>query len=140
MVPKPPTRLPLFVYGTLRPGAANFASYLGPCAISSRPATVRGRLFLHDEGYPFLTAGDGTVRGEIIEVTAECWEETIARLDELEEYAPDDEAGSLYLRRRVVAQTADGTRVSAWTYLWNRPEETGRRLPDGDWLHRPVTT
>jgi gamma-glutamylcyclotransferase (GGCT)/AIG2-like uncharacterized protein YtfP len=131
------SRLPLFVYGTLRPGTPGFATYLEGATLSVRPATVRGRLWLHaGEEYPFLTAGEEEIHGELIEVEDAAWERIMAALDKYEEYAPEDEAGSCYLRRRIAASPDDGTTVTAWTYLWNRPPAAGIPIPGGDWQRR----
>lgn len=135
--PLTPSRLPLFVYGTLRPGTPGFATYLDGAALSVRPATVRGLLWLHPvEEYPYLSSGDGIVCGELVEVEAAAWGRIIATLDSYEDYTAEDEPGSLYLRRPVTASPGDGTTISAWTYFWNRPDLPGTLIPGGDWFRR----
>ncbi|HKK02266.1 MAG TPA: gamma-glutamylcyclotransferase [Desulfuromonadales bacterium] len=60
----PTPHLPGFVYGTLRTGEENYSRYLEGRARGELPETTAGELyFIASEGYPFLTAGEGMVRG-----------------------------------------------------------------------------
>ena len=124
---------PVFVYGTLRRGEKNHQAYLAGRYSRCRPASVRGRLFFEPrEGYPYLLPGDGSVRGELFDLAPARYAETLARLDALEEYDPDDEAGSVYLRRLAEATLEDGSRCACWTYYWNGPPDIGRPVPGND--------
>ncbi|MBE0599436.1 MAG: gamma-glutamylcyclotransferase [Desulfuromonadales bacterium] len=127
--------LPIFVYGTLRPGEKNYPIYLQGRTIRESVATARGELYyLRDGGYPYLQEGEGVVRGELVEITPAAYEETLRAVDGLEEYNPADEAGSVYLRRRTRVKLEDGGEVEAWTYYWNRPSQ-GERILSGDFKH-----
>lgn len=129
--------LPFFVYGTLRPGGSHHDACFSHQIVSVRTATLTGRLFVHHEGdYPFLVHGRDTVIGEVIEVAQERWKTVAERLDLLEEYDPDNEEDSLYLRRRMLAVLETGLTVEVWAYLWNRAESEGEFLPGGDWHKR----
>jgi gamma-glutamylcyclotransferase (GGCT)/AIG2-like uncharacterized protein YtfP len=124
---------PIFVYGTLRRREKNHQAYLAGRYSRCRPATVRGHLFFEPrQGYPYLLAGDGIVRGELFDLKPESYTETLARLDALEEYDPHDEAGSVYLRRLAEASLEDGSRCECWTYYWNGPSDVGRPVPGDD--------
>ncbi len=134
--PSPP--LPVFVYGTLRPGEKNYSRFLAGRTTAELPGTVAGELFfVRDEGYPYLQPGTGRVRGELIELHPDHYFATLAALDLLEEYDPGDAAHSVYLRRRAPVRLADGTEREAWVYYWNRPELQGERIASGDYRERP---
>ncbi len=131
------SRLPVFVYGTLRPGEKNFARYLGGRCVRILPATTNGALyFVRNEGYPYLTDEAGTVRGDLIFLAPSRYHETLRRLDQLEEYRPQDPENSVYLRKPVTAITADGKARIAWTYFWNLADLRGERILGGDFCNR----
>lgn len=110
----------LFVYGTLHPARApaEIADAVGELQ-SLGPGTVRGRLYLL-EGYPGLVLDEeaNAVAGEIFEVpSVALW----SRLDSYEGYHPDDEAGSLFVRRRAKIATSGGSVLDCWIYEYNGP-------------------
>ncbi len=130
-------RLPVFVYGTLRPGEKNYPRYLGGRTSRERRGSVEGRLyFVAEGGYPYLLPEPGRVVGELVELQPEGYAATLAALDRLEEYDPRDEAGSVYLRRKTWVTFADGAVERAWVYYWNCPEIKGRLIASGDFRHR----
>ena len=131
-------RLPVFVYGTLRPGQKNYTRFLAGRTTEELPATVSGRLYIAEEGgYPFLQPGEGWVIGTLMFLTPDQHATTLKQLDHLENYDPENEATSLYLRRRTNAILADGSRVPAWVYFWNQPGLSGRRIENGDFSTAP---
>jgi gamma-glutamylcyclotransferase (GGCT)/AIG2-like uncharacterized protein YtfP len=135
--PKSNEQLPVFVYGTLRSGGKNYGAYLGGRTTRERPGTIRGELFfVADGGYPYVVAGDSAVRGEVMEIVPALYEETLKGLDELEEYDPQSEEKSLYLRRPAAVRLEDGTEVTAWTYYWNCPHIKGEKVQSGDFKKR----
>lgn len=132
--------LPIFVYGTLRPGQKNYFHFLQGRTHGEFSATISGSLFLftdpHGGRYPYLTKGSGTVHGELIFLNPSTWKETLSGLDELEDYDPQNDSG-LYLRRRTAATLQNGEQIEAWTYFWNGPREGARAIMSGDfalWL------
>ncbi len=134
----PHEQLPLFVYGTLRPGEANFHHYLQHRTSKIQAARVRGRLYWIPRGnYPYLTEGEDQVFGEVVWVKPEVWTSVLKAIDRLEEYDPDDEASSWYLRRIVVTRLTDNSTLRCWTYLWNRPRQ-GTLIMSGDWKKREL--
>lgn len=125
-------RLPVFVYGTLRPGEKNYPAYLQGNTVRELPASVAGELhFAAEGGYPYLIAGAGTVQGELITLDPGRYAAILRRLDELEEYDPGNEPGSVYLRRRAVVRLTGGGTAEAWVYYWNG-ERCGERIASGD--------
>jgi gamma-glutamylcyclotransferase (GGCT)/AIG2-like uncharacterized protein YtfP len=132
-------RLPVFVYGTLRPGEKNYLHYLAGRTVDEVSAMAEGQLyFVADGGYPYVEPGPGLVSGELIYLDPQHYEETLQAVDELEEYNPDDEAHSAYLRRRTTVFLADGNPAAAWIYYWNCPSIAGIRISSGDFLNRPA--
>jgi gamma-glutamylcyclotransferase (GGCT)/AIG2-like uncharacterized protein YtfP len=130
-------RLPLFVYGTLRPGEKNYPAYLAGRTRREVAATVAGALFFATEGgYPCLLAGEGRVCGELMDLRHECYEAALQELDALEEYEPSDEAGSVYLRRRARVLLETGEEAEAWVYYWNGPLPAGTWINSGDFRDR----
>jgi gamma-glutamylcyclotransferase (GGCT)/AIG2-like uncharacterized protein YtfP len=57
----------------------------------------------------------------------------LSRLDREEWYDPADEAGSLYVRRRVPVHVDGGACREAWVYVYKGPPGRGPRIPSGDW-------
>lgn len=132
-------RLPIFVYGTLRPGGKNYLHFLAGRTVDEVTATAEGQLyFVADGGYPYVEPGPGLVSGELIYLDPHHYEETLQAVDELEEYDPDNEAHSVYLRRSTTVFLADGNPAAAWIYYWNCPSITGIRISSGDFLNRPA--
>lgn len=121
----------LFVYGTLKRGMRNHglvARWVRGVDVAVGP----GRLF--DVGlYPALVAGPGRVAGEVLHLDPAGAAEALALLDELEGYRPGDPAGSLYVRRPVTVEVADGRRVEAQTYLYTGPTDALREIGPGSW-------
>jgi gamma-glutamylcyclotransferase (GGCT)/AIG2-like uncharacterized protein YtfP len=136
------------VYGTLRRGEPNAsllsgARDLGVGRVAGRlhemPRTVE-RAY----AYPALVldgGGDGeVVSAVVVEVYELADQATLAVIDALEAFDPDDVAGSEYVRRLV--GILDGPVATAWIYTYNGPPEAmGDRIPDGDWVaHRARTS
>jgi GntR family transcriptional regulator/MocR family aminotransferase len=125
-------------YGTLRGGERNHP-LLGASQLLGR-GTIAGALFglpRNDErpyAYPaFVPGRDGTV---VVELYRLVDADLLARLDELEAYDPNDEAGSEYLRGRVAVR--DGPVAEAWAYSFAGTLPTSAEpIPSGDWLDRP---
>ena len=85
----------LFVYGTLCKGLSRNSilqntEYLGI-------ASCTGKL-LNIGFYPALIQGDGKVIGEIYQIDPKV---LLPKLDKIEGYSKNSEAGSLYIRRKT---------------------------------------
>ena len=152
-----PTRLNVFVYGTLKRGERNHQRFCrGVLAV--REATVRGRLYELPYGVPALVVPEGdvlatgttdysadaktqnraqsesqesslgpTVHGELFAFDDP--EERLPALDLLEGFDPAD-ASSPYRRVLVPVETTGGP-VLAWAYVVER--SSGVYLPGGRW-------
>ncbi|AGA33506.1 protein of unknown function UPF0131 [Thioalkalivibrio nitratireducens DSM 14787] len=117
----------LFAYGTLLRGLARAqvlrdARFLGL-------AWIPGQLF--DLGaWPGLRHGSGRVTGEVYDVD----EPTLARIDRIEDYDPQDAQRSLYLREQVPVQPLSGASGHpAFTYVFNREPDPAGRIRHGDY-------
>ncbi|MDQ4419233.1 gamma-glutamylcyclotransferase [Sphingobium sp. DEHP117] len=123
----------LFVYGTLRRGCDNQqahrlhseSSWLGT-------GLARGRLYRVD-WYPALVADQeaGWVAGDILRMADP--DATLAWLDAYEECGPAFPQPQEY-RREPIDIVFAGAQVRAWAYLYNRPLDGLKPVPDGDWL------
>lgn len=127
----------LFVYGTLRKACGHAMHHvLERAARYAGTATVRGALY--DLGsYPGLTAGEGhldLVRGEVYALDPDRMQTTLAVLDAYEGCTAADPEPHEYRREVVRATLTDGSEISAWTYVLNRPRADLTRIPDGDYV------
>ena len=144
------TPLLLGVYGTLRRGCRNSHLMAGcpPVAdgvVAGVLHEVRASLRL-DYGYPLLQVASGSDRtggadvvGEVlVEVYRVLDTPTLDALDELEDYDPDDPAGSEYVRVRVPVRARGGgpvagvPEVQVYAYA-GAADGRGAVLPGGDW-------
>ncbi|PAZ09651.1 hypothetical protein CLM62_45025 [Streptomyces sp. SA15] len=133
------TRLPFFVYGTLRTGEVNHDLFLRGRTQAEEPARLTDAVLYDGPGYPYVVEErGGTVRGELVTARPEAYEDLLAGLDRLEEYAPGNPR-NLYERvEREVIRDADGTAVRAWVYVAApsvaaRLRDRGKLIESGDW-------
>ncbi|MCG5536062.1 gamma-glutamylcyclotransferase family protein [Ectothiorhodospira mobilis] len=116
----------VFVYGTLLQGLRHHGVLAGAQCLGH--AHLRGRLF--DLGpYPALRPGPDRVRGEVYRVDAA----TLAHLDRLEGYDPQDPPGSLYRRVTRRAWRVDGEPREVLVYLYNARVDPRCHIPHGDY-------
>jgi len=133
-------QLPVFVYGTLRRGQCNHR-IVGGCLDAVHEARLPAhRLYAH--GLPYIAAdpaGESTVTGDLLVISAADYAGALAALDQLEGFRPPD--GGLYVRaaRPVtfrVGQDGPWETASAWVYLGGKrfPYQDDLVVPGGDWL------
>lgn len=120
------TLLYLFVYGTLRRGAATkWSRFLADRSSFTGFGRTRGVLFQLD-GYPGMIAAgheEAWVRGEI------CLLDTPSLLAALDEYEGDE-----FERQQVAVELDDGRTVQAWAYLYRGETEGRASIVSGDYL------
>jgi gamma-glutamylcyclotransferase (GGCT)/AIG2-like uncharacterized protein YtfP len=105
----------LFVYGTLMPGYGNHRRIVDHVR-SARPATVQG--ILVDLGaFPALIRGHGKARGVLLAIDPHA----LAITDLIEGFHPD-RARSLYVREEVEIDLGKGSKATAWTYFFAKPD------------------
>jgi gamma-glutamylcyclotransferase (GGCT)/AIG2-like uncharacterized protein YtfP len=130
------SHLHVFVYGTLKPGAANFDRYCGNKVVTSHQAYINGDLYhLPRLGYPGAIHGTRQVHGFVLSFNNSA---ILQDLDELEDYDPQRQpAENDYTRELVTTYTPDAIpSISAWVYLMTSHQIRqfgGILLPDGWW-------
>jgi gamma-glutamylcyclotransferase (GGCT)/AIG2-like uncharacterized protein YtfP len=126
----------VFVYGTLKPGAANFDDYCGNKVIASHPAYIYGELYhLPGLGYPGAIHGTRQVHGFVLAFDDE---KILLELDKLEDYDPRRQpTENDYNRELVMTYSIDLTHtISAWAYFMTSDriqKLRGILLLDGWW-------
>jgi len=108
----------LFVYGTLKPG---FANYVAITSLVRSSCLSRTQGILVDLGaFPAMVDGEGFVEGILLEVEPAA----IEIADRIEGFHGERDC-SLYVRREVECQLHGGSHVGAWTYFFAAPEKIG---------------
>ena len=127
----PPTVL-LFVYGTLRTPVGGPAAdtrnyeFVADHVVSSTLAVLHDAELLSFIHYPGTRRGEGSVIGELLELTDEGLEIT----DEIESH-PD------FFERQLASVETNEAICEAWVY-WAPDQllEAGQRIASGDWFDR----
>lgn len=120
--------MPLFAYGTLRPGQP-LEGWLSDATAYHEPATVQNyALLLPDHGwYPYMVERSGEqVRGDVLWISDP---DALARTIVMEVSAGYDLTS-------VPAMTAAGDLVHAYAFRWLTPDPSWRAIPGGDWTSR----
>lgn len=131
-------RLPFFVYGTLIPGQPN--AHFWEDAIIAETAAIfpNGRLHAFPAFPMLIEVGSkeegGTIHGRLISVDPAAYTQVLQRLDQLEEFDPEDRGNSPYVREARQVHTAEGTAINAWVYLGQPHLAPPTVIPDGDWV------
>ncbi len=103
----------LFVYGTLLRGLRAYKLLHDHTFMGF--GVVKGKL-INVDWYPGLVEGELCVFGEVYRVE----EEIVSRLDRFEDYNPDEEKGSLFLRRKKdVWMLCEDVKIDASCYIFN---------------------
>lgn len=127
--------LQVFVYGTLKPGEANYPAYCADTVETATPAWVTGQLFDLPFGYPAMTQESGRVFGYLLSFADEA---VLTKLDTLEGYHPQNsESDNEYYRQEVMVTDMAGESLGlAWAYFMT-PEKVkqfqGVFVPSGKW-------
>ncbi|MBR8838188.1 MAG: gamma-glutamylcyclotransferase [Stigonema ocellatum SAG 48.90 = DSM 106950] len=111
--------LRVFVYGTLKPGEANYQQYCADKVVDTIKAMAFGELFALPMGYPAMTLGDRPVHGYLLSFTDL---EILTHLDELEDYqSTRDASENLYDRQQIEIYDQQGRSLGyAWVYLMTK--------------------
>ncbi|UQI49350.1 gamma-glutamylcyclotransferase [Streptomyces sp. HU2014] len=131
-------RLPVFVYGTLRPGQRNHAAFLRGRTVGEEPARMRGAVLFEGPGYPYAVPdATGEIFGDLVHLAADQHDGVLAALDRLEGSLPGG-PGRHYVRVERPVLTEGGEPARAWVYLAGdevarRLRAVGTRIPGGRW-------
>lgn len=123
----------VFVYGTLKPGEANFDRHCQQ-ALEMQEAIAHGTLYALSMGYPAMTSGDSPIYGFLLSFNDP---KILVELDALEDYCPNCPfEQNEYYRQKI--QTFSLTRqplCDAWVYLMEceKAKRLGVLLPEGRW-------
>lgn len=106
----------VFVYGTLKPGEANYQRYCALQVVDAKKAYTFGKLFALPMGYPAMTLGDSHVYGYLLTFVDAG---VLNNLDILEDYQPSRQrTENLYNRQEVEIYDLQGRSLGiAWVYL-----------------------
>ncbi|PSM45559.1 hypothetical protein C7Y66_29705 [Chroococcidiopsis sp. CCALA 051] len=133
----------VFVYGTLKPGEANYQQFCADYVVAAQEAIALGQLFDLPLGYPAMTPGSLKVYGFLLSFANP---EILQQLDWLEDYDPQRAiAENEYYRQQIeVYDTSLAPLGIAWTYLMTLEQVRtfgGVLLPDGWWSsHKSATS
>ena len=133
--------LNVFVYGTLKPGEANFLAYCDGKVVAQIPGYVQGDLYALPVGYPAMTERSEPylaahkVNGVLLIFSHA---NILTSLDRLEGYQLQRSAElNEYYRRLVVVYDANDQAIAkAWTYFMTPAKVRqygGKRLHTGNW-------
>ncbi|MEH1870870.1 gamma-glutamylcyclotransferase family protein [Nostoc sp.] len=125
----------VFVYGTLKPGEANYKKYCAGKVVNFERAFVQGKLFALPMGYPAMTLGDSQVHGYLLSFSNP---KILNELDVLEDYQPNRQPPeNLYNRQLIEVYQPQSLSYSwAWVYLMalEQVDQSGGFLqPEGWW-------
>lgn len=125
----------VFVYGTLKPGEANYQQFCADYVMAAQQAIALGQLFNLPLGYPAMTPGSFKVYGVLLSFANP---EILPQLDWLEDYEPQRAiAENEYYRQQIeVYDTSLAPLGTAWTYLMTLEKVRafgGVFLPNGWW-------
>ncbi|WP_100398722.1 gamma-glutamylcyclotransferase family protein [Bacillus sp. FJAT-44742] len=128
-------QIPFFVYGTLRPGLYNYESFIRGKTIEEVPAIAKGVLYSVTGGaFPCMRKGEEKIKGDLLYISPEYYEEVQKNLDLLEGYDPEQPEGSDYVRRTIIVESLSGKKTKAYTYYWNHPAGTAEHVSSGCWI------
>lgn len=143
-IPHTPKYLPLFAYGTLRPGCGNYGRLLADHIIDEQDATARGYALYTHGPFPYaVTERGATITGSLLTISQASYAKALSSLDQLEGYRAEDPEHSHYLRLARAVQVpflGFATELAAaWIYTAGPTVDisTMHLVADGDWLaHR----
>jgi gamma-glutamylcyclotransferase (GGCT)/AIG2-like uncharacterized protein YtfP len=121
--------VPVFVYGTLKPGEKMFR-HISHTVRDAVPATVSGYLYDTPFGYPLLVGpgaeGASAINGVVLVPLEEQYEEMVRIIDVIE-----GEAG---FEKGVMEVTLDdGSRITAILYFYHEAPPYARPFYGNDW-------
>lgn len=120
--------MPLFVYGTLRPGERLWP-YVDKFVDRHERATADGlALFMYDAyAFPYAAREPGSgIAGDLLWLNDA--DACLAVTDRVEGHPHH------YRRQLVTVQVDGGASVDAWTYLFEQCTDDMVKIPGGDWL------
>ena len=132
---KSESSLKVFVYGTLKPGEANFSAYCNGYVEFQQKAYTKGVLYDLPFGYPAMTEGENKIAGVLLIFNDDRILNNLDRLEGYQSELPDD--SNEYYRRLVpVYNLSEQFIAHAWTYFMT-PQKVqrygGKRVQSNFW-------
>ena len=132
---KPESSVDVFVYGTFKPGEANFAAYCEGKVISQVTCYTWGDLYALPVGYPAMTEGKNKVWGVLLSFADL---QILESLDRLEGYQSERAVHlNSYYRALVSVYDRNERQIGeAWAYYMSSSkvrQYEGLRLNSGSW-------
>jgi pyruvate carboxylase len=126
----------LFVYGTLRHEFGNeLHKIIAKNSEFEGMASYQGEMYMVAE-FPGIVPSESVsnqVVGELYKINST--EKLFAILDDYEEYDPNNEADSLYVRKKI-SLSFGGMLIDSWAYLYNKSLDYLEKIESGDFLKR----
>ncbi|MEH2406336.1 gamma-glutamylcyclotransferase family protein [Nostoc sp.] len=131
----------VFVYGTLKPGEANYKKYCTDKIIDVKRAFVQGKLFALPMGYPAMTLGNTQVYGYLLSCSNL---RILNELNLLENYQSTRQSSENLYNRQIIEiyQPQSLSLGWAWVYLMTLDQVNqlgGLLQPDGWWTGCDLT-
>lgn len=127
----------VFLYGTLRKEFdIEMARYIRENGEHIGLARAKGYLFDvygHYPGMIFDRSAVSMVYGDMYNIPQDKWDEVIKKLDDYEEYYPDDPSSSRFIRIPMEAYSF-GRTYKCWGYHYNFPVDDLTFIPYGDYI------
>ena len=125
----------VFVYGTLKPGEANYQHYCEGKVKTQIPAYTFGNLYALPFGYPAMTVGKNKVWGVLLEFSDS---EVLSSLDRLEDYQEQraSDLNEYYRSLTLVYGLDDRPIAQAWAYYRSSDrvlQHGGIEVVSGNW-------
>ncbi|RDY25407.1 gamma-glutamylcyclotransferase [Romboutsia weinsteinii] len=127
----------IFVYGSLRSDMFNYKKLLEGQVSKVYKGSIQGELsHIENKGYPAVVPGTSTIQGELMELFN--FEESLIKLDDLENYDENNYTDCEYLRKVVEVKLEDGTSDNAYYYEYNPKSKLNKEdklipISSGDW-------
>ncbi|MBE8997602.1 gamma-glutamylcyclotransferase [Nostoc sp. LEGE 12447] len=125
----------VFVYGTLKPGEANYKKYCAGKVVDVKRVFVEGRLFALPMGYPAMTLGNSKVYGYLLSFPNT---RILNELDVLENYQPTRQPSEDLYNRQIIEVYKPQSLFLGWAWVYLMALEQVAQLggllqPDGWW-------
>ena len=125
----------VFVYGTLKPGEANYQAYCGGKVRSQTSVYTWAELYALPVGYPAMIEGKNKVYGVLLKFDDPL---VLNSLDRLEDYQPQRASDLNEYERQLVSVYSFGDRLlgQAWAYYMTRAkvrQYRGVKVASGCW-------
>ena len=128
----------IFVYGTLKPGEANYPAYCEAKIVSQLAVYTRGELYTLPVGYPAITAGNHKVYGCCLSFRDSSILHDLDGLEDYDEHRSPD-LNEYYRALTPIYSLGDRLLGRAWAYFMN-PERVvryrGEKVTSGWWSDR----